>query len=266
MKELSAEELKERELFVLEQFDKICRENGIEYTTCGGTLLGTVRHQGFIPWDDDVDVAMERADYNRLREILGRQELAISFLDVENNPYTIYPYAKICDKETVLYENGFRTVPGLGVNIDLFPLDEFPENPKAQRRFARKNRFAWKMITHSAKTKRTKGKNVRANIKCFFAFYLARVFYPLPKAIQRLQKNAQKYNGQNTGYKAFCGDKKPYLAKWFAEMVDMPFEHITVRAVKDYHALLTFFFGDYMQFPPKEEQVAKHNFTAYWKD
>ena len=98
MKRLTIEEYKNRILEIMLVIDRICRENGFRYSIVYGTLLGAIRHRGFIPWDDDIDIAMTRSTYARLKEyILAHPELGLNFIDISTQPDTIYMCGKVCD-------------------------------------------------------------------------------------------------------------------------------------------------------------------------
>nr|MCR5207201.1 LicD family protein [Eubacterium sp.] len=126
MKELSLEEVKKTELEILIRFDEICKNNNIEYSLAYGTMLGAVRHNGFIPWDDDIDVFVKRSDYEKLLGLRyddGRFE--IKSHRYSNNYY--YPFAKMIDKNTDL-DVSWRLDKDMGVFIDIFPLDYHDNN------------------------------------------------------------------------------------------------------------------------------------------
>ena len=121
MRKLTLDEYKAVVRDVLFKIDDICRENGLTYFLDSGTLLGAVRHKGFIPWDDDIDIAMFREDYNRLADIIQNGHYGLNFLRIEECPDTIYPYGKICDTSTTLVEKNFRTPEGYGAFVDVSP-------------------------------------------------------------------------------------------------------------------------------------------------
>ena len=112
MKRLSVEEYKQIEIEILIKVDKICRENNINYFLFAGTLIGAVRHKGFIPWDDDIDISMLRSDYDKLAYIIQNNDYGLNFIRIEENPDTIYPYGKICDKSCLFSEQRCKACPG----------------------------------------------------------------------------------------------------------------------------------------------------------
>ena len=136
MRELGLEEQKTILLEILADFDRVCRENGIKYSIAYGTLLGAVRHRGFIPWDDDVDVLVLREDYEKLRKILGEElEEGHRFICCEDEKRFTAPLAKIIDTRTVLRQLEHRSDRmDLGVYIDIFVLDYIPNDPEEREK------------------------------------------------------------------------------------------------------------------------------------
>ena len=119
-------ELQQRILNILLEFDKVCARHGLRYCICGGTMIGAVRHKGFIPWDDDLDVSMPRPDYERLiahaKEWLPEP---LEFVCAENDPLYPLPFGKIQDASTTLIERRHLYYLG-GCYIDIFPFDAYP--------------------------------------------------------------------------------------------------------------------------------------------
>ena len=152
MRKLTLDEYKAVVRDVLFKIDDICRQNGLTYYLHAGTLLGAVRHKGYIPWDDDVDIAMYRPDYDRLAQIIGGGCSGLNFLRIEETPDTIYAYGKVCDTSTRLLEKNFRVPEGYGAFVDVFPLDYAPDDPREQERLCAKFERELKLITHSART------------------------------------------------------------------------------------------------------------------
>ena len=134
-RELTLTEIQAREYELLKQFDAYCKRHGLTYCLCGGTLLGAVRHKGFIPWDDDIDLMMPREDYERLRD-LSRGETVSDCLRVRYPGDAGYPYGfmKAVDTRTVVYERNItRDEQRTGLALDIFPLDRMYVSPWKNR-------------------------------------------------------------------------------------------------------------------------------------
>ena len=112
MKELTLDEYKKVLLSILVKIDEICRRNNLTYCLQAGTLLGAVRHKGFIPWDDDVDIMMPYEDYDKLSSILNTGNYDINMIRIEENKDTCYPFGKVCAKNTILQEGNLQPIKG----------------------------------------------------------------------------------------------------------------------------------------------------------
>ena len=129
MKELTIEELKEVELNILKDVAKFCEINKIQYFLCGGTLLGAIRHKGFIPWDDDIDIAMPRADYERFFKLYNGNNSRYKADSLENNNNWHMSFGRVGDINTVLYEHTLKNkYKKYHAFIDIFPVDGLPNN------------------------------------------------------------------------------------------------------------------------------------------
>ena len=125
VKRLEINDIKDCSFQVLCRIDEVCRKHGIAYSLTGGTLIGAIRHQGFIPWDDDIDIMMPRPDYDRFVEIVrtGDYGFDLHCQEMDGNAYW-YPFTKACHRDTVLKESAVReTGLSLGVYVDVFPVD-----------------------------------------------------------------------------------------------------------------------------------------------
>ena len=127
MQRIDSKELKKIQLEILDAATSFCEQNGIRYWLDCGTLLGAIRHKGYIPWDDDVDLGMLREDYDRFLTLFNRENSKYKFVCIENSPDFYLAHGKVCDTETLLYEpdeNGYK----LHVNIDIFVYDNAPND------------------------------------------------------------------------------------------------------------------------------------------
>ena len=134
----TVEELQKIELEILKYIDKVCKENNLTYFLAYGTLIGAIRHKGFIPWDDDVDIQMPRDDYNKLCDILKEENGRYKLLDHKEGLGYIYPFAKVIDSNTRLIETGLTETVNMGVYIDIFPIDGTPNDFKKRKKYLKK--------------------------------------------------------------------------------------------------------------------------------
>jgi len=264
MKELDLQEYKQVVLQVLLKVDKICRENNIRYMIFYGTLLGAVRHGGFIPWDDDIDIVMMRDDYNKLMRIIeaDKENSGLNFISIENYPDTIYAYGKICDTSTELYEKNYRHVEALGAFVDVFPWDNIPNSSRLQNRYRKKCFNLMRLIIHSAEIAIPKGKTL-SDLKKKLAHVIAKPFNT-SKLVKKANKEFQRFNGKKTDYIGLVWEK-PFPANAFDNLCEIEFEGHMFYAPDRYDELLTIKYGDYMTPPPESERVCTHGLVCYDK-
>ncbi|MCM1220049.1 MAG: LicD family protein [Lachnospiraceae bacterium] len=267
MREINTEELKRIQIDIILHIDAFCKKHNIRYFICGGTLIGAVRHKGFIPWDDDIDIMMLRADYERFIKLYSSMDDSIYHvyhhtLD-EKYPY---PYAKIDNSHTVFSEE-IKESFALGVNIDLFPIDIVPENSRLQKRMYEKVNLYMKLMTlKRLPTERRRG--VLKNTILSIAHLLLRPI-SFRRLICELDKNARQYVNMES---SLCG-----VAVWgygvreinelsnYSKALYVPFEDILLPIPVGYDKYLRGLYGNYMQLPPEDKQVSHHHFKAYWK-
>ena len=268
MRQMTESENKNKCLEILTDIDKFCRKRDIEYFLVFGTLLGAVRHGGFIPWDDDVDVGMTRANYNRFIDLMQREQDKYRILAIETSPDYPYTFARVSDQSTHLALHGMREIHGLGVFVDVFPYDHaFPE---AERAKGLKTCQRMKMRVRDAipSSAKFRGHTFRSLFKLLrilpFRILHCRDFN---RYRHEFQNYLMKYNGQPCD--AYMSQRPLYI---FPREVLFPcreieFEGHRFMAPANPDAYLRIKFGDdYMQLPPVEQRVTKHHFTAYWKE
>ncbi len=255
-------EYKEIVLRVMVKLDSICRENGLRYMLAYGALLGAVRHGGYIPWDDDIDILMPRKDYEALRDIMKDTDTGLRFLDLETCPETIYPFAKVCDTNTEIWEHNFRPVPGLGAFVDIFPLDNLPADEGERLRLHRRWLRMIKLIGHSSRVAYTKSASWKTNFLRQTALLLSRGLNTL-RLIQRLYKESDRFNDRDTGWMGVGWDPGiQFPVRELEPYGSVCFEGHEFMAPADIDAVLRRSYGDYMTLPPEEKRVSWHNFSC----
>ena len=260
MREEKLNTVRQHELEIFQEFDRLCTQNGLKYYVIAGTLLGAVRHKGFIPWDDDIDVAMPRKDYERLGEIC-RRELgeAFFFQSVDTDPDYPYLFNRLRKNGTEVDELAFRRITmHKGVYIDIFPLDGCPAKDWSGKLF-----FKWVEQLHCAVMAAANPDFVCGYKKCYMRA-LHGVLRRLPRPVRFALWN-MTWSVVNALCKkklcTVCGrhgyPAESYQAVWFDETVQLEFEGRMLPAPAGWDAMLTNLYGDYMT-PPSEEERKGH--------
>lgn len=262
MKELNHKELRSVMLDVMQEFHDFCMRNNINYSLCAGTLLGAIRHKGYIPWDDDIDVMMPRKEYNKFLEIYKSNNFTL-FHYSRQSPYML-SFAKLSDNRTVMIDEQVY-VGGYGVNIDIFPLDFQPDDPEIANKWANKLRFLKNIRT----MKNLKLSRNRSFVKNATIIICRLVLAPIPMKwlVKKVDVEAQRYSYKTEGYVGNMTNGLMYrertpIAK---SLVDVEFEGRKFKAVENYDEYLKGLFKNYMTLPPVEKRSTHHAFKAYWK-
>ena len=265
VKEIDLKELRKLQLDILNDIDGFCKKNKINYWIDCGTLLGAIRHSGYIPWDDDIDIGMLRDDYEKFLKTYNRKNHRYKLSATENNKNHYYQYGKVFDTKTILYEpdeNGIKSA----VYVDVFIYDNAPDDEKeCQKMFDRRDTLN-KLKTAQLFPELYDKSSLKKRIMRFFLnIYLK--FLPKNYYIKKSIENSKKYMNENTkrvgnftSATRMTGDKKI-----FASFVPVTFENRKYPAPVGYKEWLKAFYGDYMKLPPKEKQVSLHKFKAYYK-
>ena len=266
MKEIdSIIEFRNIQLEILCSFDVFCREHNIKYSLAYGSLIGVIRHRGFIPWDDDIDLYMTRNEYIKLIETFPQylnKKYKIACL--ERDEKWNRAYAKIYDCRTILIEQ-VRNNVGIGVGIDVFPLDEIPSEETLRRSYLKKMHRLRSFYT----LKSLKLSRRRPLLKNIIIVVSRLLTWPISYRYlaEFISARAQQFNGTNTGYLFDNAEgyysSSPFLMSHFDEYIDMPFEGHFFMVMSGWHDVLTKTFGNYMQLPPEEEQIPHHCFKAF---
>lgn len=250
------------ELGILKAFVDICYKNNLQYYIIGGTLLGAIRHGGFIPWDDDIDICMKRKDYEKFISVLSNEKHeTYNLLHSSIDSTYYYEIAKVVDVRTKVTGLDVDDIPNEGVWVDIFPLDAVSKHQKFQR-YLVKVCMVFRIMSVYKKFPAHKRSYL------FYPLWLiARlVGFKLPlKITDWLSKSGTNEN--IIGYIAAMsttGSKYCSPASWFKETVEVDFEGKKYPAPKAYHDYLKSKYGDYMKLPPENKRVG-HPVEAYWR-
>ena len=268
MTDISLDELKTLQVEILKKVSDFCKTNNLTYFLTYGTLLGAVRHKGYIPWDDDIDIMMPRSDYDLFLKKFNGQVPHLKVTAPELDPGFYAPYANVYDERTLLQEDIVSHGSlDLGVKIDIFPLDYVPsdENVYAEM-WERSKRETNRLYAKTMKLSYLHGlERIKVLVrKIQYMFY----------SIKRIQKhhlrllNEEKYKseGEMMDIIMFTAKRKTVVPKnCFYPARELSFEGYDFSVPNDYDRVLRVVYGDYMKLPPEEERVPIHCFNAYWK-
>lgn len=263
MKELKNSEIKNLLLNILKEIDEFCSKNNLTYFLAYGTLLGAVRHKGFIPWDDDIDICMPRPDYEKFISSFMEKHGRYVVKSFEKDKEYPYFFAKVHDKNTLLKTK--TTFDGkMGLYVDIFPIDALPSNITLQKRYMRKFNFYRNLYTLKA-MKFDKNRSLFKNIILFISRFVTSIF-PLSFLIKKIDKISRtyKYNDYDFVSISATSDQRLILNKdLFASSIRIEFEGIDVAAPIGYIEILKKNYGDYLKLPPVEKQVSNHGFKVF---
>ena len=255
--------IKHIEFEMLKALLKCCDELNIKVFLVGGTALGAVRHQGFILWDDDIDVAMRRTDFELFitkgQEFLPRYLFLQSRLSEQN---LLCNFAKIRDSRTTFIESSQRDRKiNHGIFIDVFPLDFFPEDESEIENLQKKLRMLNLRIRQEYTLPEENRGSKIVEMKRRIAGRLLQWKYPSVMTALDLKDEIVKSVKPSTYLVNYCGawgNKEVFPAEWLGEGTNAFFEGLTVSIPQEYDKYLTHIYGDYMQLPPVEKRITHH--------
>ncbi|MCR5761469.1 MAG: LicD family protein [Sphaerochaetaceae bacterium] len=263
MKEISAEEIKERLVVLLKKFIDFCEKENLTYYLAFGTVLGAVRHKGFIPWDDDVDVSMPREDYNKLLTFKNA-DIGFSIVDYKSENYCEY-YAKVVDTETYIKSKYCTQNDGLGLFVDVFPMDEVYVSKEKEKQVAKKRVQLVKMCNFAAMGKYWPSQNLLVNIPKYLLFKFAHIkgYKYWITRIDNYSKSLSNESSNKSKYYFVSEDLIPF--NFFGTGAPLLFCGIEAICPAERDNYLKFEYGDYMKLPPESARVSNHDFVVYKK-
>lgn len=273
MRELQIDEIHNIELELIQQVHDICVDQNLRYTLAYGTLLGAVRHKGFIPWDDDVDLIMPRPDYMKFFDYCQSHDVPFGYASNEVNPKYHKPYAKVWNPHTVIEDdyNEERGV-GIGANIDIFPVDGLGTDDREKawkylKPFVYSNKILaatdWghykKSSTHSLKYEPVR-----------LAVFIYTRFINADNYSKKYNKRLVRYSFEDSVLVACIGaTKTPRAIKdrtIYEDYVDLPFEGRLFKAISTHDQFLRETYGNYMKLPPADKRTPWHGRKVFLKE
>lgn len=252
------------QLDLLVEFDRVCKKHGIKYFASGGTMLGAVRHKGYIPWDDDIDLMMMRSEYNKLCKVASKAFSHPYFFQTEYTDHgSLRGHAQLRNSLTTAIlqsEKDKKYSFNQGIFIDIFPLDAVTEDEQAfQEQYKRVMSLRKKIFRYASLTTRyyepekmTFKLKLKALVHKFCGSFISKCFSPT-KYYKMFENECQRYNSQETkmiSTLSFQFNNKQHFKYRddYSELIEVPFEFITIPIGKNYDHALTVRYGNYKEF------------------
>ena len=259
-------EIQKMELGIMEYIHEVCQKIGAKYFLAYGSLIGAVRHKGFIPWDDDMDICMLRDDYKKLQDyLIAHPDERYELMSYKNNINYVYPFMKIKDNQTYLVEEDVRIDSNMGIYVDIFPVDGYEDDQAFKDKMTKiiKKRqlscYTFKGIT-----------NTKSVVNSMIRYISVMIFYftntnKYVSQIDELAKSRKVEDYEQVDYLIYKDMNKPvWKREWLENVETGNFEGKEFMIPNHYHEILTSDYGNYMQLPPVEQQVSHHDFKL-WK-
>lgn len=259
-------EIQEKVYELLKKMDKICRENEIEYYMLGGTMLGAIRHHGFIPWDDDADIGMPRDSYEKFIELLHnspREDIELcNYRNTDNCPFA---FSRLQDTNTTLIEEDRKGAPFVGgVYIDIFPLDGAPNN-KILRKIMFKKVIFYKTILFALFTEN--GTNAKRNFLKKVIINFLKKHVKMQQLESKIDTLIRKYDYGKSKYSVnYLGrwkEKESIEKKYMLPACQYHFENIQLYGANNYDEYLKSLYGKDYMIPPKDVEKIGHHKPYY---
>ena len=254
------QELRQIQMGILDEVHRFCEVHGLRYFLSSGTLIGAVRHQGYIPWDDDIDIYMPREDYEQFLMTFSDEKGVYRAINPSTEPHYYYTFAKVVDLSTKMVEKETEGYE-IGVYMDIFPVDYVTEDLQERERIFKQKKLLYKI-------RRCKISN--SNPLQSRMAYLVYKHWPL--TVKQIERRIRKLIVLTGPTHTVCNmtEAGPSIKGCFpaddiASSVDIEFEGRLYKTMVGYKDYLERTYGDYMTLPPVEQRVT-HHFEAYWRD
>lgn len=253
-KQLTQSEIRAVQLEMLDEVDAFCRANGIRYSLAFGTLLGAVRHKGYIPWDDDMDIIMPLPDLLRFKELFKSEK--IQYLDIDTVKHYPYHFSRIAYRPT--YSKINRFVKSYGVNIDFYPVAGMPDTEEDIQKFLNDLQPLYDKRRSYIK------RRMRFLRRLPFAFIPG--FDSVISRFRSIVLNSFPYHGaKNFLHAGSVRRVNIFGFDVFDTMTEYDFEGHKYMGLARYDEYLTQCYGDYMKLPPEDKRAGTHGGIYFWK-
>ncbi len=263
MKRINLTDRKRIQLDILDIIHSFCTENHINYSLGYGSLLGAIRHGGYIPWDDDIDIVMLREDYDKFISTFNSNRYKVA--SVDTNKDWFLPFAKVYDDMTLIIDRKAHTT-AIGVNVDVFPIDDAMESEKeflAIRRYMKILTTCNNIKLFKINNETTFYNNLLGVLgKCILLIFPNHFF------TKKITSISQRYNGKGYSkavYWATVGNTRQLDKSVYEDLCERRFENHIYKSICNYDKYLSNIYGNYMVLPPKEKRISYHTNDAYWK-
>ena len=250
------------QLEMAKEIKRVCDENGIRYFLYRGTFLGAVRHQGVIPWDDDMDIGMLREDYEQFRRIAPEKlKPEYCFQDWHTDKNYALPFGKVRKRNTVFVEAKCARLSENGIYVDIYPLDFAPEDEKARKALAGKllHLFRMKLMKSGYTPWREDDRIVWKKRIGYLVYQAAALFVSQETLVRKYDALVARVPESGTVYEQSALPTTYYFDReWFRDWADYRFGDTYFAGPKQYDAFLTTLYGDYMCLPPEEKRENRH--------
>lgn len=265
MEKINLEQIKRIEMGILDEIVDACDILNIDYYLAYGTLLGAVRHKGFIPWDDDIDIWMWPKDIELLSDYLKNKKSPILIINNRTNSESIYSFPKAIDTRTSLIEKDYKSMSIMGIFVDIFPLS-YAFDDRIKREKQKKRSLFWARLLDNKHKIKANYSNLKTNKKIirFFGFAISK-FISNSFIQKRLLKCESLCETKMVGVIWEAVFPVDFFIKGKKEAKYLLFENKYYRVPNNYLCILTDLYGDYLTLPPLEKRIASHRFDAYFK-
>ena len=251
-------ELRNLQMGILDHIHQFCESHRITYFLSSGSLIGAVRHKGYIPWDDDLDIYMPRSEYEKFVQAYHDTTGVYRILNPKKESHYFYTFAKVVDQRTLMVEDETQGYE-IGVYVDVFPVDYVPEDMKQREKVFRRKRLLYKI--------RRSKLSQQNPYKSALAYWCYRL---LPVTVNQLNRWIENLIVRKGPTQMVCNmtEAGPGLTHCFPaacmdSVTDIAFEDRIYKTMVGYKKYLECTYGDYMTLPPEDQRVT-HHFKAYW--